>query len=102
MAKQRTLEVVERDLKRVKRAEKKLRSNYNHIHRYLAKHGGIDGLPKKGEPEPAKPPKLSVYVRHQREISKSLKICLDELRTLTAEKAALELQVRETTDAYAL
>jgi len=102
MGKQRTLEVVERDLRRVKRAEKKLRSNYNAIHRYLAKEGGIEGLPKKDELPSGKPPKLSVYVRHQREISKALKICLDEVRTLAAEKAALELQVRETTDAYAL
>ncbi len=98
----RSLEVVERDLRRVKRAEKKLRGNYNAIHRYLAKNGGIEGLPKKGEQPSGKPPKLSVYVRHQREISKSLKICLDELRTLTAEKAALELQVNEAHDDYAL
>jgi hypothetical protein len=102
MPKPRTLAVVDRDLKRVRRAERKLRANYNAVHRYLAKNGGIEGLPKKGEPPSDKPTKLSVYVRHQREISKALKICLDESRALVAEKAALELQVKEAHDDYAL
>lgn len=98
----RNLAIVCRDLKRVRRAERKLRRNYNAIHRYLARNGGLEGLPKRGEEPSGKPPKLSVYIRHQREISKALKICLDEARTLEAEKAALELQVKETSDEYAL
>jgi hypothetical protein len=109
MAKERTLQVVEKDLRRVRRAEKRIRRDWNSIHRYLAKNGGVEGLPKKGAPVDAvlaecggKPPKLSTYVGLQREISKSLKICVAELKSLEAEKVALALQVAETKDEYSL
>lgn len=98
----RTVEIVERDIKRVKRAEGRLRRDWNVVHRNLAKFGGIEGLPKKGEPASEAPPKLSVYVRHQRELAKALRICSDELKALEAEKTALSLQVDETRSEYAL
>jgi hypothetical protein len=98
----RTLATVERDLKRVRRAERRIRRDWNAVHRYLARNGGLEGLPKKGEPPTGKPPKLSSYIGNQRELKKSLKICMDEIRDLTAEKSALELQVKEAHDDYAL
>lgn len=102
MAKVRTLEIVERDLKRTKRAEGKLRKNLAGVMRDIAREGGVDGLPKRGEPVPAAKPKVSTNLRLLREVTKALKICLDEVRTLAAEKAALELQVKEAHDDYAL
>ena len=48
----RTLAVVERDLKRVRRAERRIRRDWNAVHRYLARNGGIEGLPKKNERRP--------------------------------------------------
>ena len=89
-------------LEEVRRAEREIRQNWNAVRRYLAKNGGLEGLPKKGEPPTGKPPKLSGYIRHQRELQKALKICTDEIRGLAAEKAALELQVKEAHDDYAL
>src|SRR5258708_3274219 len=98
----RTLQIVEKDIKRVKRAERKLRSNYNAVHRHLARFGGIDGLPKKGKPVPTVAPKLSTYVRMQREISKSLAICLNELKSLEVERVALTAAESEKDDEYSL
>jgi hypothetical protein len=59
-------------------------------------------MPKKGEPEPVQKPTVSVYLRHQRELNKAITICEKEIKYLEAEKAALELQVKEAHDDYAL
>jgi hypothetical protein len=99
-SKPRTLPEVERDINRMKRAERKVRRHWNAVTRKLAAEGALVGMPVKGQPEPTEKPKLSVYVRHQREISKSLKICADALKALDAEKVALALQVAETKDEY--
>jgi hypothetical protein len=102
MAKVRTVEIVQRDLNRTKRAEGKLRKNLAGIMRDIAREGGVDGLPKKGQPAPSAKPKVSTNLRLLREVTKALKTCVDEGRTLAAEKAALELQVKEAHDDYAL
>jgi hypothetical protein len=60
-------------------------------------------MPVKGQPEPTGKPTVSVYLRHQRELSKALKICVDELKSLEAEKVARTVQVMQAKDdTYAL
>jgi hypothetical protein len=108
MAKTRTLQVVEKDIRRVRRAEKKLRSNWNHIHRNLATFGGLVGLPQKGDDAVAaackanKPPTVSVYLRHQREVGKALELCAKELKSLEVERVALTAAESEKDDEYTL
>jgi hypothetical protein len=98
----RTLQIVERDLRRARRAEKRLRRNLATVLRTIAKEGGVEGEPKKGFPNPSVKPRVSPSLRTLREVTKALKIVTDEIRNLVAEKNALELQVKETTDEYSL
>jgi hypothetical protein len=103
MAKTRTIAVVEKDLRRVRRAEKRVRRDWNFVNRKLAKDGAIDGLPKDAvEAACGKPPKLSPLVGWLRELSKSLKILIAELKSLEAEKVALTVQVEEKDSDYSL
>src|ERR1700682_1217770 len=101
-SKVRTLNEVVRDISRTKRAERKVRRNWNLVTRSLAKDGALVGLPKKGEPEPKEKPKLSVYVRHQRELQKSLRIFADTLKELEIERTALTAAEVEKDDEYNL
>ena len=98
MAKVRDLVAVERDLRRMKRAERRLRRDWNAVHRKIAREGGL--MPA-AEAHDGKA-RVRETLRQQRELNKALKIATDEIRSLLAEKAALELQVKELNDEYSL
>jgi hypothetical protein len=92
----RTLNAVERDLKRVRRAERRLRHDWDVVTRDIAANGG---LVSGQSPEDRR---VSPLLRQQRELVKARGILTAELKALNAEKAALEAQAAESTSDYVL
>jgi hypothetical protein len=87
---------VERDIKRTKRAERKLRKNLAATLREIAKKGGVETETSNGKP------KVAGSLRILRELNKALGICLADLKSYNAERAALELVIKENESEYAL
>jgi DNA-binding helix-hairpin-helix protein with protein kinase domain len=92
----RTLKAVERDLKRARRAERRLRHDWDVVTRDIAASGGlVSGNDPKDR-------RVSPLLRQQRELDKARKIQAAEIKQLNAELVALEAQAKDKPDEYAL
>jgi hypothetical protein len=100
MPRVRTLKRVEADIARNKRAQRRVRMDWDLVNRKLIKDGAL--VEAEGGPTSMGGVKVSPLVRQLKELDTARKILAAELKALGAEKAALEAQAAEATSDYAL
>jgi hypothetical protein len=90
----RTIEAVERDLRRAGRAVSRLRRDVNRLTRDIAKNGGVVPNGSNGVL------KASPALRQLREINRAIKHFGSVIKLLDEEKATMTVKVEEKADAY--